>query len=95
MIIVFSEKSKDDLIRLADFLNHVPVSKEKATNTILNAIAQLEHFPEIGRVSVHRENCRELIVPFGKSAYIVLYTIDTDKEIILITALKHSKEESF
>jgi hypothetical protein len=49
--------------------------------------------PRIGRPVEGMPDCRELIIPFGSSGYVLRYRLAGDK--VLIHAVKHGKEAGF
>jgi plasmid stabilization system protein ParE len=74
MKLIISWEAAADLDRLCSFLEKGnPEAASRAAATIESAIQSLDTMPERGRPSKLR-NTRELLVPFGKSAYLVRYT---------------------
>lgn len=71
--------------------------KEAAKNiakTILNKIKILEKFPNLGRSSIELEpEQREIIVPFGATGYVILYTLQDN--VIFILSVRHQKEVGY
>jgi len=63
-----------------------------AAAAIGNAIRSLDLFPERGRQSGAGDT-RELVVPFGRSAYIVRYAILTEAKEIVILRVWHGREQ--
>ena len=64
----------------------------RAVGALDKAIRSLEVFPERGRPS-HSPGIRELIVPFGRSGYLLRYVhlAETDEAVIL--RVWHAREE--
>jgi plasmid stabilization system protein ParE len=73
--LVVSKEAAADLLWLRDFLmDRNPSAAQRAAAAIVNAIRSLDLLPERGRPSSAGDT-RELVVPFGRSAYIVRYAI--------------------
>lgn len=92
--IVYSRNAVNDLIRLTDFL--ASIDTKAATETIdliEEAINILSRHPLIGR-SVD-ENIRELIISRGATGYVALYSLEENKNSVLILAIKHQREAGF
>ena len=90
MKLVVSEAAQADLSRLHDFLAHAdPAVARRAVSAILGAIDKLELFAERGRPSAV-SGLRELIIPFGRSSYVVRYFVDG--EAIVILRIWHGRE---
>jgi plasmid stabilization system protein ParE len=91
--LIVSEGAVADLVRLRDFLiNRNPSAAQRATAAIANAIRSLDLFPERGRPSGANDT-RELVVPFGRSAYILRYAILTEDNEIVVLRVWHGREQ--
>jgi plasmid stabilization system protein ParE len=78
-----------DRRRVIGFLREVnPNAARRATQTIIQAAAQLAHSPRIG---LARDGLRELYVPFGDSGYVIQYRVDADA--VVIARIFHAREE--
>src|ERR1700723_3478658 len=91
--IIYSRQAENDLGRLFAFLE--PKSADvalRATRKIAKAIGQLSNHPRLGRAAVFNTDYCELIVPWGRSAYIVLYEVKAD---IRILAIRHGREAGY
>jgi len=94
MQIEWLESAINDLQRLRDFiLSRNNDAAQRAFRTIRAATAPLMTNPRIGRPVEGLLDCRELIIPFGASGYVLRYRIAGDK--VLIHAVKHCKEIGF
>jgi plasmid stabilization system protein ParE len=92
--LIVAASAATDLIRLHAFLaSKNPVAARRAAGALVRAIASLERFPERGRPS-HIPGLRELIVPFGRSAYLVRYSHLTDSDEIVVLRIWHAREEN-
>lgn len=80
-----------DLERLAAFLHNADAqaASQKAMRALTAALRTLEMFAERGRPS--REGLRELVVPFGRRAYIIEYQVRPN--LVLVTRIFHSLED--
>jgi plasmid stabilization system protein ParE len=90
--LIVSPAALDDLERLRIFLQDKnPAAAQRAAATLTSAIQSLENAADRGRPSGIPE-IRELIVPFGRSAYILRYTHDGAREEVIILRLWHGRE---
>jgi len=77
----FSPDAADDLDRLAAFLvDKSPAAALRAVGAITHGAESLETFPERGRPL--EGGLRELVIPFGRYAYVVEYRVDADAVVI-------------
>lgn len=94
--LTYSQNAVEDLHRIADFMNQVsPATTATMLASLTTSIDQLMNFPELGRQSPYFEELRELVIPFGKAGYTVLYHYNTALNVIEIVAIKHTKEQSY
>ena len=91
--LIASKEATSDLERLRAFLSggH-PDAARRAVAAIANAVRSLEVFPARGRPSGTGET-RELIVPFGHSAYILRYAHLIESDEVVILRIWHGREE--
>jgi toxin ParE1/3/4 len=68
-----------------------PSAAQRAVAAVAHAIQSLGALPERGR-PVRRAGARELIVPFGKSAYIVRYGYSPQRQEVIILRIWHGRE---
>ena len=93
MRLVVSKEAAADLTRLRDFLmDRNPSAAQRAVAAIANAVRSLDLFPQRGRQS-GAADMRELVVLFGRSAYIVRYAILTEADEIVILRVWHGREQ--
>jgi len=91
--LVVSKEAAADLKRLRAFLvDKNPSAAQRAVAAIANAVRSLEAFPARGRPS-GTSDTRELIVPFGQSAYVVRYAHLPGSDEIVIVRIWHGREE--
>lgn len=92
--IVYSRNAVNDLIRLTDFLASIDTTAATETiDLIEEAINILSRHPLIGR-SVD-ENIRELIISRGDTGNVALYSLEENKNSVLILAIKNQREAGF
>lgn len=84
-------RAYEDIDRLQAFLlGKDAQAAARVPDLIYDAAASLRHTPKKGRPV--RANVRELIVPFGKGAYILRYSIKEKDNSLLIARIWHSRE---
>jgi len=87
--VVYSRNALENIKRVLGSLSEVAPDAARATfEAIESAINLLGHHPFIGR-SVDDE-LRELVISFGKTGYLALYTILPDAIVVL--AVRHQRE---
>ena len=92
MKIVVSPKAIADLDRLRDFLLEKNAgAADRAASALIDAINSLKNFPEKGRPAAV-QNLRELVVPFGKDAYIVRYAYRAADGSVVVVRVWHGRE---
>jgi toxin ParE1/3/4 len=90
--IVVSKEAMADIVRLRQFLqDKEPQAAQDATLALQNAIRSLEIFPGRGRPS-GLSGVRELLVPFGRSAYLLRYGHDSARKTVIIIRVWHGRE---
>jgi plasmid stabilization system protein ParE len=89
--LIVSSAAAADLERLHAFLADNPDAAQRAVAAIVRAIDSLELFPDRGRPSPVA-GVRELIVPFGRSAYVVRFAHDSRREEVAILRVWHGRE---
>jgi plasmid stabilization system protein ParE len=92
MRIVVSRAAAADLERLHSFLaDKNPAAARQAVAALVAAIESLHSFPQRGRSSGVRD-MRELIVPFGRSAYVLRYAYSAATDEAIIIRIWHGRE---
>jgi plasmid stabilization system protein ParE len=97
---IISPEAYDDLHRLQDFWIKMAGADlaERALNTIIKAFDLLQTFPHSCRKAYSEElqiACRELIIPFGNSGYLALFTIHEETHEVSILAVRHQRESDY
>ncbi len=91
MRVVFSEDAVLDVVRLRAFLEaKAPGAAKRAVSAILKGCVSLSTLSERG--ALREDGSRQLIVPFGSSAYVVRYRVNPDAGEVVIVRVRHGKE---
>jgi len=90
--IIWTEPATASLVRLYRFLEHKnKPAATRAIETIRQAVKTIENNPAIGRPVLYGDFAyRELLIGFGNSGYIALYSVFDAKVYIL--SVRHQKE---
>ena len=92
MKLIVSRAAAADLERLCSFLaKGDPAAACRAAATLESAIQSLDTLPERGRPS-KVPNARELIVPFGRSGYVVRYRYSVERHEVVVLRVWHGRE---
>jgi toxin ParE1/3/4 len=90
--LVVSPAALADIERLRAFLiPNSPTAATRAAKTLIEAVQSLAVLPERGRPS-GTPNMRELIVPFGRSAYVLRYSYSADVDELVVHRIWHGRE---
>jgi toxin ParE1/3/4 len=88
-----SDAALADLTRLHTFLaDKSPTAAARAIAALHEAVLSLDLFPERGRPS-GAPNVRELIVPFGRSNYVLRYAYREQAGEVVVLRIWHGREE--
>lgn len=96
--IIYSDKARSDLIRVAEFMAEIePNLKGRVILTIAEGIAILKTFPQIAKPAQDEKysHMRELFIPFGKAGYSVLYEYNIESNAVYIAAIRHTRESGY
>jgi plasmid stabilization system protein ParE len=92
--VVYTRHAFEDLERLTDFLaKSVPESAVTAIDVIRDGIEILGRHPLIGRPCEH--GLRELLISYGKSGYVALYSHEKPQDLVLVLAIRHQREAGY
>ena len=92
--VVYSRHAFADLERLADFLiKDAPQAAVTAIDVIRDGIDILERHPFVGRPC--EEGLRELLISYGKSGYVALYSYEQSQDVALVLAIRHQREAGY
>ena len=93
MKLIVSSEAAADLDRLRAFLaDKNPDAAQRAATSLIQAIQSLDMFPDRGRPT-GIDDVRELIVPFGNSAYVLRYVHLADTDEIVVLRIWHGREQ--
>lgn len=100
--VVLSERARQDLMRLADFLaEQDPAAALATTDLIVESLGLLQRHPRVGRRVIARgtptnvANLRELVIHRGRSGYLALYRVVDDDQAVEILAIRHQRESGY
>jgi plasmid stabilization system protein ParE len=92
--VIYSRHAFSDLERLANFLiRDAPTAAAAAIDVIRDGIEILERHPLVGRPC--EEGLRELLISYGKSGYVALYSFEQRQDVVLVLALRHQREAGY
>ena len=92
MKLIISRAAAADLERVHAFLaGENPAAAQRAVTVLISAMESLNTLPERGR-PCGTPNIRELIVPFGQSAYVVRYGYSLATEEVIVLRIWHGRE---
>jgi plasmid stabilization system protein ParE len=90
--LVVSSAAQSDLERLWAFLrDENPTAAQRAVSILEAAMRSLDTFPQRG-LACGVPGVRELIVPFGRSAYVLRYALLPLTDEIVILRIWHGRE---
>jgi len=92
--VVYSRHAFTDLERLADFLvKEAATAAVAAIDVIRDGIEILERHPLVGRSC--EEGLRELLISYGKSGYVALYSYEQREDVVLVLTIRHQREAGY
>jgi addiction module RelE/StbE family toxin len=92
--VVYARHAFADLERLADFLiKEAPQAAITAIDVIREGIGILQRHPLIGRAC--EAGLRELVISYGKSGYLALYSYEQKQDVVLVLAIRHQREAGY
>jgi toxin ParE1/3/4 len=90
--IVVSVRATADLDRLRTFLAESdPQAAARAIAILVSSIQSLQDMPARGR-PLGRIGLRELIVPFGRSGYVIRYHVSERRNAVVVLRIWHGRE---
>jgi plasmid stabilization system protein ParE len=92
--VIYSRQAFADLDRLADFLiKKAPQAAVASIDVIRDGIEILERHPFVGRSC--EEGLRELLISYGESGYVALYSYEQREDVVLVLAIHHQREAGY
>jgi plasmid stabilization system protein ParE len=91
----FTDEALADMDRLYDYMIEWDLeSADRSYETLLKSMKLLEVFPFSCRKARGKNAfLRELVVPFGSTGYVVLFSISS--ETVTIAAVRHQREDDY
>jgi len=90
--LIWESGALNDLARLREFIApHRPTAAANSARCIIQAANRLLDHPHFGHPMDSIPEFNELIIPFGRNAYILRYRIDGKKVVIL--RVWHGRED--
>lgn len=94
MRLEFLPEALQDIDRLYDFLiEKDPIAAQKAMLAIDEGLLLLEENPLLGLEVESATRYRQLFVPFGRSAYVLRYRVDTERNALVVVRVWHGRED--
>lgn len=92
MKVIVSQAARADLARLHAFLAEKnPAAADRVASVLIPAIQSIEAFPRCGRLTA-APNVRELIIPFGRSGYVLRYAHSPEMDEAVVLRIAHGRE---
>jgi toxin ParE1/3/4 len=92
-MILLSPDAVLDVERVRSFLERRnPDAARRALAAIWHALENLQAFPDAGATTADAD-IRQVVVRFGRSAYVIRYTVLAETRDILVVRLWHGREE--
>jgi plasmid stabilization system protein ParE len=90
--VIVTQGAVQGLERCRQFLaTKHPQAARRAGLSIEHQFALLEADPKIGRPLGDLSELRELVIPFGDSGYVALYSHEVQTDLVYILAFRHPK----
>ncbi|MBL7250075.1 type II toxin-antitoxin system RelE/ParE family toxin [Alcanivorax marinus] len=95
--VIITEGAVRGLARCRAFLEAVEAGESavRAGRTIARHLRMLETAPDMGRPDDEMPELRELMIPFGKAGYVVLYRYLPREDAVYVLAVRHQKEAGY
>lgn len=90
----FTEEAEEDLERLYDFLCEKDVAAAKRALAAIRKAIRLLRFSPYSCRRVPGHQVRELIVPFGRAGYVLLFEIEPPRTVTILAA-RHQREDDY
>lgn len=92
----YTKGARDDIVRLYGFLVEQDLAAARtALEAIRKGIEFLQDFPFACRKAVAEDPLlREMIIPFGARGYVVLFEVESNRVVTILT-IRHQREEDY
>jgi plasmid stabilization system protein ParE len=88
-----SDRARDDIVRLYDFLAQFDLTvADNGNDAIIAGLEYLEAHPNSGAPVEDRPNIRKSIVAFGASGYLIFHKRYEKMDLSLVVRIIHQKE---
>jgi plasmid stabilization system protein ParE len=92
--VVYTPASFDDFERILEFYAAGdPTVGAEMVERIREVVDTLTYHPYLGRPA--EDGMRELVISRGKTGFVALYQYVEPKDLILILAIRHQREEGY
>lgn len=94
--VIVTEGAAEGLERCRRFLAaKAPEAATRAGQAIERQFLLLETAPDIGRPFPEMPELRELVIAFGDSGYVALYSHEPAADAVYVLAFRHQKEAGY
>ena len=95
--LIITRPARAGMKRCQEYLRKraTPRTVERAKTVIIAALERLSEEPSHGRPYLPNPTLRELLIPFGKGAYLALYRHEADADVVRILAFRHGREAQY
>ena len=95
--LIITRPARAGMKRCQEYLRKraTPRTVERAKAVIIAALERLTEDPSHGRPYVPNPSLRELLIPFGKGAYLALYRHETEADVVRVLAFRHGREAQY
>ena len=90
----YAQRAENDLLRLSEF-EYKATGETRATDHLQLMLKKLGDTPMAGTIYDQSAEVRQIHIPFGKSGYSALYTVQDVVEIVGILRVKHQRENRY
>lgn len=90
----YAAKAENDLLKLAEF-EFKATGETRGADHLQLMLQKLGDSPRIGAVYDESGEIRQIHIPFGKSGYSALYTVQDVIEIVGVLRVKHQRENRY
>ena len=92
--VILSERARQDLLRLAEFLaEQYPDAANATADLIVDALGLLQRHPRVGRRVTSL--LRELVIQRGRTGYVALYRVDAADHLVEVLAIRVQRESGY
>ena len=94
--LIITTDAAEDMERCSRFLQEqAPEAALRARQVVATALKRLREMPRVGRPYDKDPALRELVIKFGKGAYLALYLYKPDEDAVYVLAIRHGREKGY